>query len=278
MPTNVYIAPFSSHSEIEGNVLSSLRDLFEESFEQTFAGNGTYKVLNRQTVEKILAEANNETVLTSVGELNPKAKDELKLVKADGVIFGEVTDDKDSGEVIVSVKLQSFDSVIFWNHSVTMKRGLIHDYTSRKTAMEQLVASIDGSGKGASETAPAVLNAGPTSSNSTSKRQSIGDRLEECEQPVPNPLHVKYCGTLTWDGEKYNAFWPDVQITATFSLERGQDNSVTLRRLDISGGPGVTGTYRGTVSPNNEASGTATWFVGGRPLGSGTWTTKPVSP
>jgi hypothetical protein len=144
-PVNVYVAPFTSRDSIDHEILSSLRDLFEESFENAFSSNGTYTVLNREAIERIIAESQNEAALASIDDLTTKARARLKVARADGVIFGAVTDDKDSGEVIVSVKLQNFDSLLFWNRSVSIKRGLIHDRSSRQDAMEQLVRLISGS-------------------------------------------------------------------------------------------------------------------------------------
>jgi hypothetical protein len=119
---------------------------------------------------------------------------------------------------------------------------------------------------------------------SSKRTLSIGDKLEECEEPVPNPLHLKNCGTLTWNGEKYDAIWtgvsdgvspPGPATTATVAIERDGETGVTLNRIDISGTPGVTGIYRGTISQNNNASGTVTWFYAGKPYATGTWTAKP---
>ncbi len=59
--------------------------------------------------------------------------------KAEGVIFGEVTDDKESGEIIVTATLESFDSVKHWKRFASMKRGLLRDNSSRQNAVNQLI-------------------------------------------------------------------------------------------------------------------------------------------
>lgn len=147
-PKNVFIEQFTSRDEIDAEVLSSFRDLFEESFEDAFRNTGIYTVLNRQELEKILNGSKTEILVTSMEQIDADTKARLKLAKADGVIFGRVIDDKDSGEVVVSAKLQSFDSVLLWNKSVTMKRGLIHDRASRKAAMGELVKSVAAASRG----------------------------------------------------------------------------------------------------------------------------------
>ncbi len=138
----VYVAPFVSHGSFDPTVLSSLRDLFEEEFEAEFARTGTYSVLNRDTVEHILSEARNEQTITSIDQLNAKERQGLTLEKADGFIFGTVTDDKLSGDVVVSVKLQKFNSELVWNVSTSIRHGFIYDQGSRKTAMKNMVAVI----------------------------------------------------------------------------------------------------------------------------------------
>jgi hypothetical protein len=141
-PIKIYVAPFISHGSFEPTVLSSLRDLFEEEFEAEFARTGTYSVLNRDTVEHILSEARNEQAITSIDQLNAKERQGLTLEKADGFVFGTVTDDKFSGDVVVSVKLQKFNSELVWNVSTSIRHGFIYDQGSRKTAMKELVAAI----------------------------------------------------------------------------------------------------------------------------------------
>ena len=40
--------------------------------------------------------------------------------------------------------------------------------------------------------------------------RSIGDRIELCEQPVPNPQKLRNCGILAWTRQKYEATWSAV--------------------------------------------------------------------
>lgn len=69
VPHKVYIAPFTSRDSISPKLLSSFRDLFEELFEQLLARDGAYTVLDRETIEKVLAQAKDEAALTSVEQL-----------------------------------------------------------------------------------------------------------------------------------------------------------------------------------------------------------------
>lgn len=113
--------------------------------------------------------------------------------------------------------------------------------------------------------------------------QSISGRLEECEEPAPNPFHLRNCGVLTWNGAGYDAAWtgisngtapPGPATTAALTLQR-VGNAVVLNRVDITGTPGVTGVYRGTVSNDGRVSGTVIWFLQGTAYASGTWTATP---
>lgn len=150
-PRSVYIADFTSRNLADDLILASFTELYESALVTA----GAYKVLNRRTFNQILAAAANEAKVASMSDLSPRAKARLAGVeKADGVIFGEVTDDKESGDIIISATLESFDSVKHWKRFVSMKRGLIRDQSSRRKTMESLAA------EGSESTPPKQIAAG----------------------------------------------------------------------------------------------------------------------
>src|ERR1700677_1105831 len=74
LPVSVYVAPFATRGSVDPDIVASFRELFEESFVNAFAGTGTYKVLNRDSIEKIVAGAQNEQALSSVDDITPALK------------------------------------------------------------------------------------------------------------------------------------------------------------------------------------------------------------
>jgi hypothetical protein len=60
------------------------------------------------------------------------------------VVFGEMFDDVDSGDVSVIVTFQDFTGKKLLIKSVLMRRGLVRDATSRREKMASLVQAISG--------------------------------------------------------------------------------------------------------------------------------------
>jgi hypothetical protein len=110
------------------------------------------------------------------------------------------------------------------------------------------------------------------------------------ESPDPNPAKVTNRGTLTWNGQNYDAKFDGVisafakdkkgtETTATITFARDQQNGVTLNRTDTTGTVGVTATYTGRITADNKISGTVTWSFGtAPPYASGKWSGTVTMP
>jgi hypothetical protein len=252
-PHNIYIAPFTSRDSISPKLLDSFRDLFEESFERVLARDGAYTVLNRETIEKVLAEAKYETALTSVEQLNSTLKGRLRIANADGFVFGEVTDDKDSGDIIIAAKLQGFDSILYWSESVTMKRSHLNDRSDRKDAIDQLVRSIGGS----SEAKPS--NSQYSSIGGSSEAKPSNSQYPAVMHLCPDPPDIS-CATFKWENGQYTNY---TNLPGQFSekriltVERFTRDSVIMHRVDFGSYP-LTAVVAGKISSdgNTLANGT----------------------
>lgn len=105
----------------------------------------TFTILNRRNLRSILAESRNEELVRSLEDLPTETRRRIqRFERAEGVIFGELFDDRESGDVIVSVTLETFDAVKRWKHTASLRRGLIHDYASRERVMRALVTRSGG--------------------------------------------------------------------------------------------------------------------------------------
>jgi hypothetical protein len=133
---------------------------------------------------------------------------------------------------------------------------------------------------------PYPVIAGIGGQSSSPAANAITVKITECESPAPNPYQLKNCGTMTWNGQKYDAEFSGVTnvmtkgpaTTATISIQRDQQNGVTLNRVDLTGTPGVTATYTGQIAADNTISGTVVWFIGGAAFASGTWSGTVIMP
>jgi hypothetical protein len=120
-----------------------------------------------------------------------------------------------------------------------------------------------------------------------SSPNTIPTTINICE----TALKAKNCGTLTWNGQQYDAQWSGVKTflthgpatSGTVMIRFESDGSVILERTDTAGLPPTptihgktvdttfTGTYRGKIAPDNSVSGSVTWYTNGIISGKGTW-------
>lgn len=142
-PRSIYVAEFVSREISDKALLTSFTDLYETAL----IGSGAYRVVNRRVFHQILAEAQSELSVRSMGDVSQRARGQLtRLAEAEGVVFGEVTDDAASGDVIITVTLETFDSVRHWRRFTLMKRGELTLLANRVKAMQQLVSATTAPG------------------------------------------------------------------------------------------------------------------------------------
>ncbi|WP_263353327.1 tetratricopeptide repeat protein [Acidicapsa acidisoli] len=121
---------------------------------------------------------------------------------------------------------------------------------------------------------------------------SVPVTISISESPDPNPAQITNHGTLTWNGQNYDARFDGVvsafakdkkgtATVATITFERDQQNGVTMERKDTAGTLGVTATYTGKIAAGNTISGIVVWSNNGTPFASGKWegtVTMPSKP
>lgn len=135
---NVYVVEFTTRERVR----SDLAAKFTNDFERALVLYGNYNVLERRNQDRIFNEIDQEKAFADLNDLSEAAIDNLKTVQADLMIFGEVFDDVESGQVNITVTFQAFDGSKVLIKSVLMSRGLVNDAVSRQNAMESLVKDI----------------------------------------------------------------------------------------------------------------------------------------
>lgn len=131
----VYVADFLPIRRVPDDLLVSLTN----EFELVLVESQRYDVLERRTLDRLAQHARNEIHASNVRELGTGVIDVLRRQGAQGVIFGEVDDDAESGELVVYVTLENFDSQKEWKRSISLKRGLRNDRESRLAALRRLL-------------------------------------------------------------------------------------------------------------------------------------------
>jgi hypothetical protein len=126
---------------------------------------------------------------------------------------------------------------------------------------------------------------GYTGAQDSNPSNTIPATIKECETTIPNPLHQKNCGTLTWNGQQYDAQWNGVEgfgtkgpaTTATVTISFDNDGGVRLDRTDTAG-TSYTATYNGKIAAGNTISGSVTWYNNGFILWKGKWSGTVTMP
>ncbi len=135
----VYVAPFTAR----GALSQELLDSFTDEFETLFIDAGCYEVLERRDLDQLLRQIRNERGLTTIRDLGISAA-QVQGTGATAVVFGVINDDVNSGEVVLSVKMEYFDSTIAWKNQESLQRGRREDRASRLEAIRRLISHICG--------------------------------------------------------------------------------------------------------------------------------------
>lgn len=133
----VYVWEFSTEDSSIIDLPARLTEEFETALTQV---EGLF-VLERRRYDRLVAHRANEKAIMKIEEIPQSTLDSLKSLKASIVIFGEVDDDVESGEIKVTVIFQNFDGrKKKW--STRFPRGKRYDAGSREHAMKLLVRKI----------------------------------------------------------------------------------------------------------------------------------------
>ena len=107
-------------------------------FETALQSVGCLSLIDRRSLDQILQQRASERAIYDLENASPNMLKELKIRNATGVIFGEIYDDKNSGQIRIQVKLQDFTGQIVRISSIRMDRGKISDGISRELYMSTL--------------------------------------------------------------------------------------------------------------------------------------------
>lgn len=135
---NVYVVDFTTR-DLQKNALTAK---FTHDFELALAQAGCYGVLESSEYSRLLTELDRERGIADIGQLSDSALSNLKTEQAEIVVFGEVFDDVDSGQVNITVTFQKFDRTKVLIKSILLARGKASDAESRQEAMGSLASGL----------------------------------------------------------------------------------------------------------------------------------------
>lgn len=134
----VYVADFFTRDR----EITPLTMKLTGDFEIALGGTNKYDILERRDFDKLRAEAKNEAAIAEVSGLPGELVSALKTKNAEMVVFGEVFDDVDSGQVSVTVSFVTFSGEKKLLLNAKIPRGKINDGDTRTAAMDELVKRI----------------------------------------------------------------------------------------------------------------------------------------
>lgn len=139
----VYVADFFTRDR----EITPLTMKLTGDFELALGGTNKYDILERRDFDKLRAEAKNEAAIAEISGMSGELVSALKAKNADMVVFGEVFDDIDSGQVSVTVSFVTFSGSKRLLLNTKIPRGKINDGDTRTAAMEELAKKVASSSR-----------------------------------------------------------------------------------------------------------------------------------
>ena len=123
---------------------TELTDKLTHDFEAALIQHGHFTVLERRDIDRLIAQRDNERAILDILEVSHPTREQLEARRADMILFGEVFDDVDSGQIAVTITLQEFDGTKRLKKPILLPRGKRLDAASRQAAMAELVHKLSG--------------------------------------------------------------------------------------------------------------------------------------
>jgi len=134
----VYVWKFST----QDSELSQYIDALTREFELALSQQNCLDLVTRRQLDRNLFHGQSEEGIQTISGINESVKSELKTQKANGVIFGEVINDKVSGHIRIQVVLESLSSDILGMSRALINKGKIFDAETRERHMFQMAKSL----------------------------------------------------------------------------------------------------------------------------------------
>jgi hypothetical protein len=248
---NVVVWDFTTRDGSKTETTASLTYEFEEALAQ----GGSYTVLERRSLPRLQAVIQNEKALRDIGLISSTGSQELKQLGVTVVVFGEMFDDVDSGDVSVTVTFQDLTGNKLLIKSVLMRRGLLRDATSRREKMASLGQAISGATATTGSESGKLLREQRNNFIFDVESCSLSDRTVLCRLLITNNgedrklfivLNSKHGG---WADKVYiapntqSSIYDDFNNTATparvqiSNVSANSSNNVVVGAMLISGRP-----------------------------------------
>jgi len=173
----VYVWEFGTRDEKKNELTANLT----REFEETLIKQHCAMVLERRNYDKLMSQKDNEKSIMSIEGISAFSMKNLQAIEASGVVFGEIYDDVQSGELKIIAKVQRFNGQNMAFDSVRLPRGRRFDAASRESSMKELAIKICSSlshkspepPSGNNKASPPIIHSFTTDKNILKQGQSV---------------------------------------------------------------------------------------------------------
>lgn len=138
-PLIVYVWEFTTRDGKTDEVTTSLTEEFEEAITQSEC----CTILQRRYYSRLFEQKKNENAIMNLESLPKSALDGLTSLEANTVVFGEVYDDTNSGQVKISINFESFKGIILNKASTYIPKYALADPSKREEAVKKLTMEMN---------------------------------------------------------------------------------------------------------------------------------------
>lgn len=122
--------------------INDITTRFTDDFEEALTQSKVCIVLERRNYSMLFSQENNENGILNIKNIPQQELENLKKLKANSVVFGEIIDDIGSQPLLVTIKVQKFDSQILAKASIPIDRDKIFDADIRKKKVAELLEKL----------------------------------------------------------------------------------------------------------------------------------------
>ncbi len=131
----IYVWEFTNRDGSRNEYTRSLTEDFEEKLIQSRC---CKNILQRRHYARLFDQKEQEKSILSIENIPPTLFDRLKALDAKEVVFGEVFEESSSGQIKITVTVESFNSKILDKASIYLPKYMLVDPFSRREKISEL--------------------------------------------------------------------------------------------------------------------------------------------
>ncbi|MEZ4993522.1 MAG: hypothetical protein R2824_24075 [Saprospiraceae bacterium] len=135
----IYVWEFATRDGVRNDYTRSLTEEFEEALIQSEC----CEVLQRRLYSRLFDQKQSERTIMKLDGAPEVVINNLKSLEAEAVVFGEVYDDTNSGQVKVTINFESFEGRIIKKASTYLAKYDLANPSKREEAVEKIMGELN---------------------------------------------------------------------------------------------------------------------------------------